>query len=213
MKAIVIFIAVVLAAAQLPEATAKSGAVLVLGAGIAGLKAGLDLANAGYNVTILEARNRIGGRIDTITTAGGPIELGAQWVSRVPPRACGCWCTYRVLRNAWSGTLLLLAAAAARCRCCSSNPTCLPDPVCPTLTSTPAAPSSKTTDARRHRQPSCVSSGRAVVADGPGALLLPAVCHSGWPAAAAGGCAITTIAATSGTTTTHHPKQPAGASD
>ncbi|MGA6983158.1 MAG: FAD-dependent oxidoreductase, partial [Candidatus Sulfotelmatobacter sp.] len=39
--------------------------VIVIGAGAAGMSAAIDLANAGLSVTILEARDRIGGRIFT----------------------------------------------------------------------------------------------------------------------------------------------------
>lgn len=40
--------------------------VIVLGAGLAGLSAGLELANSGYDLTILEARARPGGRVYTM---------------------------------------------------------------------------------------------------------------------------------------------------
>jgi monoamine oxidase len=55
--------------------------VIVIGAGIAGLKASLDLAKAGIQVTLLEARNRLGGRIYTIQTKDdkAAIELGASY--------------------------------------------------------------------------------------------------------------------------------------
>src|SRR5688572_25487069 len=39
--------------------------VIVLGAGAAGLAAGVKLAEAGRRVVVIEARDRIGGRIDT----------------------------------------------------------------------------------------------------------------------------------------------------
>ena len=52
--------------------------VIVIGAGIAGLAAASELAEAGLSITVLEARDRIGGRIHTIS---GPedftIEMGA----------------------------------------------------------------------------------------------------------------------------------------
>ena len=55
--------------------------VLVVGAGIAGLAAGRTLADAGYTVTILEARERIGGRIWTDRSLGGrALDLGASWI-------------------------------------------------------------------------------------------------------------------------------------
>jgi monoamine oxidase len=40
--------------------------IVILGAGIAGLTAGYELRKAGYDVTILEARDRVGGRNWTI---------------------------------------------------------------------------------------------------------------------------------------------------
>lgn len=53
--------------------------VIVIGAGIAGLKAALDCASQGISVTVLEARNRVGGRVQTIRGPNDePIELGAS---------------------------------------------------------------------------------------------------------------------------------------
>jgi phytoene dehydrogenase-like protein len=40
--------------------------VVIIGAGVAGLAAGRRLTEAGVRVTVLEARNRIGGRIHTL---------------------------------------------------------------------------------------------------------------------------------------------------
>lgn len=53
--------------------------VVVVGAGMAGLSAAADLAARGRRVLVLEARDRLGGRIDSRPTpAGGVAELGAQ---------------------------------------------------------------------------------------------------------------------------------------
>jgi monoamine oxidase len=54
----------------------------VIGAGVAGLAAAGQLAAAGLSVQVVEARDRIGGRIRTLYDAGlsVPIELGAEFV-------------------------------------------------------------------------------------------------------------------------------------
>lgn len=55
--------------------------VVIIGAGGAGLAAGRHLQDAGYDVTLLEARDRIGGRAWTAyDLASHPIELGAEFV-------------------------------------------------------------------------------------------------------------------------------------
>jgi monoamine oxidase len=61
--------------------------VLILGAGVAGLAAAGELASAGRHVTMVEARDRIGGRIFTLhpEDAETPIELGAEFVHGHPP--------------------------------------------------------------------------------------------------------------------------------
>ncbi|WP_299463254.1 FAD-dependent oxidoreductase [uncultured Microscilla sp.] len=54
--------------------------VLVIGAGIAGIAAARDLKAAGHEVIVLEARQRIGGRIWTDHSLGIPIDMGASWI-------------------------------------------------------------------------------------------------------------------------------------
>jgi monoamine oxidase len=59
----------------------QSPSILMIGAGAAGLAAGRALHDVGCDVLILEARDRIGGRIDTdYEFADLPIELGAEFI-------------------------------------------------------------------------------------------------------------------------------------
>ncbi|HEX3264911.1 MAG TPA: flavin monoamine oxidase family protein [Candidatus Limnocylindrales bacterium] len=59
--------------------------VIIVGAGIAGLVAGYELARAGHDPLILEAQNRVGGRVYTLRTfaPGLYAEAGAMRIPRV----------------------------------------------------------------------------------------------------------------------------------
>ncbi|WP_310784614.1 flavin monoamine oxidase family protein [Mycobacterium sp. Z3061] len=65
-----------------PNSTAPpdTRSVLVIGAGMAGLGAARSLADAGWPVRVLEARDRIGGRVHTTRDWGVPLEMGASWI-------------------------------------------------------------------------------------------------------------------------------------
>ncbi|GAA1935614.1 NAD(P)/FAD-dependent oxidoreductase [Microbacterium aoyamense] len=55
--------------------------VIVIGAGAAGLTAANDLKKAGLSVVVLEARDRVGGRLWTDVIDGAMLEIGGQWIS------------------------------------------------------------------------------------------------------------------------------------
>lgn len=65
--------------------------VLVIGAGASGLSAAYHLKMAGINVKILEARNRVGGRVHSIEFGSEQIlmDLGASWIHGLGPGAWG----------------------------------------------------------------------------------------------------------------------------
>ena len=57
--------------------------ICIVGAGLTGLALAYYLRSTGLKVLILEARDRVGGRIEThITAQGTPIELGATWLGK-----------------------------------------------------------------------------------------------------------------------------------
>ncbi|MDR2998012.1 MAG: FAD-dependent oxidoreductase [Microbacterium sp.] len=55
--------------------------VVIIGAGAAGTTAANRLRQAGLTVAVLEARDRVGGRLWTDVIDGAMLELGGQWVS------------------------------------------------------------------------------------------------------------------------------------
>jgi putrescine oxidase len=55
--------------------------VVIVGAGAAGLTAANELKKAGLSVVVLEARDRVGGRLWTDVVDGAMLEIGGQWVS------------------------------------------------------------------------------------------------------------------------------------
>src|SRR6476661_9844358 len=61
---------------RLPAASGNGRSVVVLGAGIAGLVSAYALKRAGYRVTVLEARDRIGGRAWTIRNGDRIVQMG-----------------------------------------------------------------------------------------------------------------------------------------
>jgi monoamine oxidase len=67
-------------AAVAHAASSERADTIVVGAGVAGMAAASRLAAAGKRVIMLEARDRIGGRVWTDESLGLPLDLGASWV-------------------------------------------------------------------------------------------------------------------------------------
>lgn len=72
------------AAREVAAVTTNTDRIAVIGAGIAGVSAARQLTDAGYTVVVIEARDRVGGRIETVRNDDWPfpIELGPSFVWR-----------------------------------------------------------------------------------------------------------------------------------
>lgn len=70
----------------------KPERVLVIGAGMAGLVAARLLHDSGFAVTLIEARERLGGRVWTDDRVGAPVDLGGSWVHGVEGNPLTLWC-------------------------------------------------------------------------------------------------------------------------
>jgi len=58
----------------------NSKTVIVVGAGISGLAAAKKLKDNGFNVIVLEAQSKVGGRLKTIRSLGVAFDEGASWI-------------------------------------------------------------------------------------------------------------------------------------
>jgi len=54
--------------------------IAVIGAGPAGVAAARALRGRGLAVTVIEARDRVGGRAHTVQAAGFPLDMGCGWL-------------------------------------------------------------------------------------------------------------------------------------
>src|SRR5690349_8131442 len=75
------------AIAAIKNGMADETDILIIGAGAAGLAAARELSSANFNGIVLEARDRIGGRIHTHLDSQltAPVELGAEFVHGKAP--------------------------------------------------------------------------------------------------------------------------------
>ena len=71
------------AAEALHDVADPSASIAVIGAGAAGIGAASHLVEAGFDVVVFEARDRIGGRVHTDMSLGVPVDLGGSWIDGV----------------------------------------------------------------------------------------------------------------------------------
>ena len=69
----------------------KAGRAVIIGAGLSGLAAAYELSRAGYDVTVVEARNRVGGRVISFSdlVAGKNVEGGGELIGSNHPAWIG----------------------------------------------------------------------------------------------------------------------------
>ena len=66
-----------------PALASSRGSIIVIGAGMSGVAAAQQLAASGFEVTIIEGRDRIGGRTFTDSSLGVAVDLGGAWIEGV----------------------------------------------------------------------------------------------------------------------------------
>ena len=74
--------------------------VVIVGAGVAGVAAACELAKAGLQPLVLEARPRVGGRVHTLSTGdGAPVELGAEFLHGLAPEVERFICEHHLAKR------------------------------------------------------------------------------------------------------------------
>jgi polyamine oxidase len=82
---------------------------IVVGAGVSGLTCAARLRDAGLDVTVIEARDRLGGRVWSGDVAGTPVDLGGSWIHGPIDNPLAEWCSEIGLKwrsdGAWGSRL------------------------------------------------------------------------------------------------------------
>lgn len=58
--------------------------IVIIGAGLSGLVSGYELSKHGHNITLLEARDRVGGRVYTVRNPFSNGNFAEAGASRIP---------------------------------------------------------------------------------------------------------------------------------
>ena len=82
-----------------PSSPRRRERVLVVGAGIAGLVAASELRAKGLEVIVVDARDRVGGRVWTVEAGDVPADLGAMWLEDSPGNRALEFCRLRGLKT------------------------------------------------------------------------------------------------------------------
>lgn len=109
---------------------------IVIGAGIAGLSAARLLRAEGLSVVVLEARDRIGGRVTTDRSAGRVTDLGASWIHGIDGSPVAAAATAFRMRTK---EFTVGATSPTAVRSLTTAPTAS---VCPTRMPVPTSPTS-----------------------------------------------------------------------
>ena len=164
---------------------AKAASVVIIGGGLGGLSAAIHLRLAGFEVTLYEANDRVGGRANLITRDGfrfdtGPSLLNYPWVFEESFRAAGrelrdaCDCSRSTRQSAFSGRTGHASRSRAICGGCLTSASGsnrararARSPSCATRRSSTTWPGVREAHLAQLRQPGSVARGADAGRDRP----------------------------------------------